>query len=135
MDIKISPIGIIHNEHKVIKKRVHFRSERSSVVVYPEYANGLYRIEESEYVEIIFYFHISEGYSLICKTPHWGKKGVFASRSPFRPVPLGLTKVRLVAVKDNELIVEGLDAVDGTPVMDIKPYVDWNKINKKKEMS
>lgn len=134
MKITISPIGFIHNEHNVVNKKVHQWAAKSRIVLTPEYAEGLYRISEEEYIEIIFYFHKSEGCKLICETPHWGRKGVFASRSSRRPVPLGLTKVKLVSVQDNELIVEGLDAVDGTPVLDIKPYVDWSKVRMEKEM-
>jgi tRNA (Thr-GGU) A37 N-methylase len=55
---------------------------------------------------------------------------VFASRSPYRPVPLGLTKVGLISVNKNELIVEGLDALNGTPVLDIKPYLGYLKSKK-----
>lgn len=123
--ISISPIGVIQNKFNSPSRKVHIRAKRSKIVLFPQYAEGLYRIKKAKYLEVIFYFHRSEGYRLICETPHWGTRGVFACRSPFRPVPLGLTKVKLISAKNNELIIEGLDAINNTPVLDIKPYVDW----------
>jgi len=129
-EIRLSPVGFIQNEFKEPSKTVHIRANRSKIILLPEYTKGLYRLKENKYLEVIFYFHKSKGYQLIHKTPHWGTRGVFASRSPFRPVPLGLTKVKLISVNKNELLVEGLDAINGTPVLDIKPYVNWSKQNK-----
>jgi formylmethanofuran dehydrogenase subunit E len=125
MEIMLSPIGTVRNRHDGVSKIDRSNAGRSRISLLPEYAEGLYRLEESEYLDIIFYFHRSDGYSLICKTPHWGVRGVFACRSPFRPAPLGLTTVRLLSVERNELHVEGLDAINGTPILDIKPHVDF----------
>jgi len=130
MKITLSPIGFVKNRYSRLSRKVHLRTKRSTIVLLPEYTEGLYGIEEAEYLEIIFMFHKSEGYHLICETPHWGTKGVFACRSPLRPTPLGLTQVKLISVKKNELVVEGLDAINATPVLDIKPYVDWRKNTK-----
>ncbi len=123
--IEISPIGFVQNRFNTPpEKSEQIRREKSKIILFPKYAEGLYRIEEHEYLEIIFHFDRSEGYSLKCKTPHWGIKGVFACRSPHRPSSLGLTRVKLVSVNKNALIVEGLDALNGTPVLDIKPYIN-----------
>ena len=122
--ITLSPVGIVRNafnDRPADPSTV--RKELSRIEVFPEYSDGLYRIREHKHLDIIFYFHKSKGYSLKCKTPHWGTRGVFASRSPYRPAPLGLMKVELVSVRKNGLIVKGLDALNGTPVMDIKPHV------------
>ncbi len=109
------------------------RRGRSKIILLPKYTQGLYRIKGHKYIEVIFYFNRSKGYTpstggrevpLKCKTPSWGIRGVFACRSPRRPAPLGLTKVRLISVRKNELIVEGLDAFNNTPVLDIKPAID-----------
>ena len=122
--IKLLSIGIVRNKFDVRPQNPSaIRKEPSKIVVFPKYADGLYRINEHKYLDIIFYFHKSKGYSLRCKTPDWGIRGVFASRSPYRPAPLGLMKVKLISVKKNELTVKGLDALNGTPVVDIKPYV------------
>lgn len=122
--ILLSPIGFVRNKFYVpCGDPSKIRKEPSRIVVYAKYAAGLYRLREHKNLEIIFYFHRSKGYKLRCKTPHWGVRGVFASRSPYRPSPLGLMKVKLLSVRNNELVVKGLDALDGTPVLDIKPYV------------
>ncbi len=122
--IMFSSIGVVKNK---FNGRLHdpaaVRKELSRIAVFPEYAGGLYKIREHKYLDIIFYFDKSKGYALKCKTPHWGVRGVFASRSPYRPAPLGLMKVELVSVRNNELVVKGLDALNGTPVVDIKPHV------------
>ena len=74
--------------------------------------------------QLVFWFHKSEGFNLLVKTP-WDDvlHGLFATRSPHRPCPLGLTIVELVSMQDNILKVKGLDAIDGTPLLDIKPYI------------
>ncbi|MBN1526424.1 MAG: tRNA (N6-threonylcarbamoyladenosine(37)-N6)-methyltransferase TrmO [Candidatus Omnitrophica bacterium] len=120
----LSPVGFVKNSfNERPPEPGRIRKEPSKIVVFPRYADGLYRIREHKHLEVIFYFHRSKGYMLKCKTPHWGVRGVFASRSPYRPAPLGLMKVELISVRGNELIVKGLDALNGTPVVDIKPYV------------
>ncbi|GEM_PF-366144 len=131
MRMKILPIGFVRNKYNVCpgdyRKAL---KETSTITVLPKYAKGLYRIKEHKEIEVIFYFHKSKGYELKCRTPRWGIKGVFACRSPYRPAPLGLTRARLISVRKNELIVKGLDAVNGTPVLDIKPYVNFLKPEK-----
>jgi len=131
--IAMSPVGIVRNEFNDCPADPStVRKELSKIEVFSEYSDGLYRIREHKYLDIIFYFDRSKGYKLKCKTPHWGVRGVFASRSPYRPAPLGLMKVALISVRKNELVVKGLDALNGTPVMDIKPHVTrWES---KKEM-
>ena len=125
----LSPVGVVRNEfYAPCGEPSPFRNKPSQIIVFPEYAAGLYRLKEHKNLEIIFYFHRSKGYKLRCKTPHWGVRGVFASRSPYRPSPLGVMKVRLLSIRKNELTVKGLDAFDGTPVLDIKPYVaKWGR--------
>jgi len=127
--IALSPIGFVRNGFYVpCGEPSPFRNKPSKIIVFPKYAAGLYRLKEHKYLDIIFCFHRSKGYKLRCKTPHWGVRGVFASRSPYRPSPLGLMKVRLLSIRKNELTVKGLDAFDGTPVVDIKPYVaKWGR--------
>ncbi len=128
--ISISPIGFVQNRFNTPSKKIHIRAKKSKIILLPQYVEGLFNINKAKYLEVIFYFHKSKGYKLTCKTHHWGIRGVFACRGPFRPVSLGLTKVKLMSVNKNELVVEGLDAINGTPVLDIKPYVDWGKQKK-----
>jgi tRNA-Thr(GGU) m(6)t(6)A37 methyltransferase TsaA len=81
-------------------------------------------IEGFSHIIVICWFHKSQGYHLLVKTP-WDDNlhGLFTTRSSNRPCPLGLTIVELVAREKNILKVKGLDAIDGTPLLDIKPYV------------
>jgi len=121
---KIHPIGYVENSFFESDDPEKIRKEDSHIVIYPEYEEGLYRIEEYEFLNVIFYFHKSSGYSLKRKRKEGEIKGVFASRSPHRPCPLGLTLVKLMKRERNRLKVKGLDAINGTPVLDIKPYVE-----------
>lgn len=98
------------------------RKKTSEIVIKAKYLKGLEKLEESEYLVVVFAFHLAEGFDLIGKRRYGGKRGVFASRSPRRPNPIGVTTVKLLAVKQNIIKVKGLDALDGTPVLDIKPY-------------
>lgn len=124
MKVTLPTIGIVRNaftDRPADPSKV--RKELSKIEVFPAYSPGLYRIREHKYLDIIFYFHRSKGYKLMCQTPHWGVRGVFASRSPYRPAPLGLMKVELISARKGNLVVKGLDALNGTPVVDIKPHI------------
>jgi formylmethanofuran dehydrogenase subunit E len=122
--IELKPIGkVVSNtmyDHDTPLKKL--KSEPSKLLVDPEYAEALLNINECEYLDVIFYFDRLEGQeiSLSGKTYSGLERGVFASRSPRRPNLIGVTTVKLVRVNGNELVVEGLDALDGTPILDIK---------------
>jgi tRNA-Thr(GGU) m(6)t(6)A37 methyltransferase TsaA len=89
----------------------------------PEYEAGLQDIDGFSHLLIVWVFHRSEGYELIGTTPTDGRPhGVFGTRSPRRPNPLGLTVVELVRREGASLHLRGVDMLDGTPVLDIKPY-------------
>jgi tRNA-Thr(GGU) m(6)t(6)A37 methyltransferase TsaA len=104
------------------------------IVFEPEYANAdaLRGIEGFDYLWLIWEFSLNgkrEGdWSPLVRPPLLGGNeymGVFATRSPFRPNPLGLSSVRLLGIEDGALVVAGADLVDGTPIYDIKPYVEY----------
>ena len=80
-----------------------------------------------ERVWLVFVFHLSEGWAPLVQPPRGpkGKRGVLATRSPHRPNPLGLSCVELVAVEGRPLHLRGVDLLDGTPVLDVKPYVPY----------
>jgi len=120
---KIKPIGYVKNEFFESAESEKMRQKNSYIVIYPEFQEGLYGIEESNFLNVIFYFHKSVGYTLKGARRRGVIRGIFASRSPRRPVSLGLTLVKLLEKKGNKLKVKGLDAINGTPVLDIKPYV------------
>jgi tRNA-Thr(GGU) m(6)t(6)A37 methyltransferase TsaA len=127
MEFTMKPIGVIHSPF-TDKKQTPIQPTRSQAVgqveVYPEFAEGLQDIEGLSHVILLYVFHCSSGYTLRVKpflddTLH----GLFATRYPCRPNPIGLSIVRLIARRGNVLEIEGVDVLDGTPLLDIKPYV------------
>lgn len=127
--IIMRPIGIVHNELRRGITPPRQKSPRSVIEVMPSYAEGLQGIEPGQALVIVFLFHLSQKPVPLLQHPQGDtsrpRRGVFALRSPLRPNPIGLTTVRVLDVKENKLIVAGLDAFDGTPVLDIKPYIAW----------
>ncbi len=125
--LELQPIGIIHSPYQNTGK-VPCQGRRSrkicQIELFKEYEQGLQDIEGFSHIIIIYWFHKSQGFHLLVETP-WDDipHGLFATRSPHRPCPLGLTVVELVAREANILSVRGLDAVDGTPLLDIKPHI------------
>ena len=126
-NILFHPIGIIHSPF-TNKSEMPIQASRSQakgvVEVYPEFVEGLQDIEGLSHLFLLYVFHESLGYSLIVK-PFLDDQlhGLFATRYPYRPNPIGLSVVRPIARKGNTLEVEGMDMLDGTPLLDIKPYV------------
>jgi tRNA-Thr(GGU) m(6)t(6)A37 methyltransferase TsaA len=133
--MKIRPIGVIHSP---FKKREGmpiqpFRSDKiGRVEVFEKYAAGLKDILGFSHIILIYRFHKSRGYKLLVKPFLDDKKhGLFATRAPFRPNQIGMSVVRLLRQKKNVLFVKGIDALDGTPLLDIKPYVPQFSADKK----
>ena len=125
--LALKPIGIIHAPYKNTGEAPYqgYKSEEiSQIEVFQEFEEGLKDIEGFSHIIVIYWFHKSQEYHLLVKTP-WDDSvhGLFTTRSPHRPCPLGLTVVELVAREKNILKVKGLDAIDGTPLLDIKPYI------------
>jgi len=89
-----------------------------------EFEEGLTDIEGFSHLFVLWVFHKVEGYSLLGTPPSDNRPhGVFATRSPFRPSPIGLTVVELIRREGTRLHVRGVDMLDGTPILDIKPYL------------
>jgi tRNA-Thr(GGU) m(6)t(6)A37 methyltransferase TsaA len=99
----------------------------ATIELRPEYAEGLADLVVGDYLVVLFHFHLSQGFSLRTKTP-WSAepRGVFSTRSPYRPNPIGLSIVQLIAVDGCRLTIDGVDMVDGTPVLDIKVW--WSDL-------
>ena len=118
-------IGVVHSPYKTTTD-VPFqdKDETSEIEIDREYLEGLKDIEGFTHVHVLYWLHESTGFSLLVNTP-WDDTphGLFTTRSPHRPNPIGHTVVELVEQKNNILKVKGLDAIEGTPVIDIKPYV------------
>lgn len=121
------PIGIIHSPFSD-KEQTPIQASRSQAIgtveVYPEFSDGLQDIEEFSHIYLLYVFHNSSGYSLQIK-PFLDDQehGLFATRYPYRPNPLGISTVRLLFRQANVLTIEGVDVLNGTPLLDIKPYV------------
>lgn len=117
-------IGTVENEVDELISPSEIRAVESRIVLDPAYAAGLKGLELSDRVMVIFLFHRSDGYELQQhprRDTSRPKRGVFALRTPQRPNPIGVTIVDLVRVEGNVLLVRGLDAINGTPVLDLKP--------------
>jgi len=127
-EIPCKPIGIIHSTFKEARgtpiQPAAAKSTGGTVEIFPEYAGGLKDLEGFSHIYLLFHFHLSKGYSLQVR-PYLDDemRGVFATRAPRRPVPIGLSVVRLRSIDGNILQIEDVDIVDGTPLLDIKPYV------------
>ena len=94
------------------------------IEVDPAFEAGLQDIEGFSHLYVLWHFHRTDGYDLVAHPPSDDRPhGVFATRSPRRPSPIGLTVVRLVRREGRRLFVQGVDMLDGTPVLDIKPYL------------
>jgi tRNA-Thr(GGU) m(6)t(6)A37 methyltransferase TsaA len=122
------PIGVIHSPfkqpHGTPIQPAAGRDVEGTVEVFPEYVEGLKDVDGFSHVILIYGFHLSKGFSLRVK-PYLdeGLHGVFATRAPARPNAIGMSVVRLVRAQGGTLHVRDLDIVDGTPLLDIKPYV------------
>jgi tRNA (adenine37-N6)-methyltransferase len=127
-DIIYHPIGVVHSPFKDLAGMpVQPSGEASapgSVEIYPEYAPGLKDLEGFSHVILIYHFHRAASWKLSV-TPFLGSEphGIFATRAPTRPNPIGISIVRLANIEGNILNIDQLDILDGTPLLDVKPYV------------
>jgi tRNA (adenine37-N6)-methyltransferase len=126
--ITFVPIGTIHSSYTdpagMPLQPAGAVGVQGRIVLNPEYQAGLADLDGFSRIILMYSFHRSRGYSLAATpfldtVPH----GVFATRAPRRPNAIGISIVRLVAVNGNELVIEDVDILDGTPLLDIKPYV------------
>jgi tRNA-Thr(GGU) m(6)t(6)A37 methyltransferase TsaA len=131
MDIQFKPIGIVHSPFKDkedVKRERHrdekgFSDIKGVVEIYPEFSQGLEDIDGFSHLVVIFAFHKSPPGHLKAHPPFDRKeRGVFATRSPHRPNPIGMTVVRFHGRCGSSLHISGFDMIEGTPVLDIKPY-------------
>ena len=127
MPMRVSPIGIIHSPFQA-KKDTPIQPFRSTAIgeikLSKKYEAGLADIDGFSHIILVYKFHKSRGYRLKVK-PFLDEipRGIFATRAPRRPNQIGLSIVRLLKREGNILIVKGIDVIDGTPLLDIKPYV------------
>lgn len=121
------PIGIIHSPF-VVKRHTPIQPVRSDAIgrveVFPEFSEGLMDLDGFSHIILLYIFHQSTGYKLTVK-PFLDDNthGLFATRYPARPNPIGISIVHLLSMRESVLEIEGVDVLDGTPLLDIKPYV------------
>lgn len=127
-EIRYKAIGIIHSPFKepvgVPIQPSASKGIKGEVEIFPEYVEGLQDLDGFSHIILIYHFHLSKRSSLKVK-PYMDDKlrGVFATRAPSRPNTIGISVVRLEKIKGNILYIQNLDVLDGTPLLDIKPYV------------
>ena len=127
--IVFQPIGIIHSPHKTPKgtpiQPTAARGIPGTVEIYSQFIEGFVDIDGFSHLILLYHFDRVTQTKLKVK-PFLDDEvhGVFATRAPIRPNPIGLSIVRLVSVDENILHIEDVDILDGTPLLDIKPYVD-----------
>jgi len=126
--IKYKPIGIIHSPfkepHGTPIQPAGAKDIEGTVEIFPEYAKGLKDIEGFSHIILIYHFHLSKEFFLEVK-PYMDDqlRGVFATRAPARPNPIGISIVHLLKREGEKLFIRDVDIVDDTPLLDIKPYV------------
>ena len=127
MTIEFKPIGYVTNDIKE-QTDTNWGKVTSQIVFEPEYAQGLKGLSDFSHINVIYYLDKAKFvYDKHIQRHPQGREdlpivGLFAQRVKDRPNPIGVTSVKLIDVKDNVITVQGLDAIDGTPVLDIKPY-------------
>jgi tRNA (adenine37-N6)-methyltransferase len=126
--IVYSPIGVIHTPFKEPKKMpiqpAASKGVEGTIEIKTEFEKGLKDLDGFSHIILLYHFHLSAGFSLeVVPFLDNKKRGVFATRAPRRPNPVGLSIVRLDKIDGNMLHIRNVDIVDGTPLLDIKPYV------------
>ncbi|MEA3444747.1 MAG: tRNA (N6-threonylcarbamoyladenosine(37)-N6)-methyltransferase TrmO [Bacteroidota bacterium] len=147
-DICYTPIAVVESPFtRLVNMPIQSLAdnmEKGKIIVDPKYAEGLKDIEKFSHLYILYHFHLSQGYNLTTK-PFLddNEHGIFSIRGPRRPNSIGLSIVKLEKRVENVLYISGIDMVDATPVLDIKPYIPafdtpenassgWMNHNKKK---
>ncbi|MCW3787447.1 tRNA (N6-threonylcarbamoyladenosine(37)-N6)-methyltransferase TrmO [Plebeiibacterium sediminum] len=135
--IQFHPIGYIYTPHKSLENMpiqpAGAKAVKGTIEILPEYADGLQDIEGFSHITLFYHLHKVKEYKLKV-TPFMDTKehGIFACKSPTRPNAMGMSTVKLLAVDGNVLHIEEVDMLDGTPLIDIKPY--WPKFDSRENV-
>jgi tRNA-Thr(GGU) m(6)t(6)A37 methyltransferase TsaA len=127
-EIKYRPIGVINSPLKDCNRAPiqpsGAKGIKGTIVMSKLFVPGLKDLDGFSHIILIYHFHLTKGFNLEV-VPFLDKtsRGLFATRAPKRPNAIGLSVVKLVKIEDNKIFVENIDVVDGTPLLDIKPYV------------
>jgi tRNA (adenine37-N6)-methyltransferase len=125
--IILDPIGIIHTPFHEVKNMpiqpIAAEGIKGQIELFPEYAKGLKDLEGFSHITLIYRFHQIVGYSLeVVPFMDDQPRGIFSCKAPKRPNAIGLSTVRLISIEGNLLNIEQVDMLDGTPLIDIKPF-------------
>ena len=127
MTIELTPIGYVENKATSVPRHCSVSKVEGRLVIDSQYQEGLRDIQPGQQLVVLFHFDRSPSFTpdrLVQKPPHVKKKlGVFSICSPIRPNPLGLSVLEVLEVRGNVILVKGLDMLDGTPILDLKPFV------------
>lgn len=128
MEVRLNPIGIIHTPYKEDAPYIEYQNREGEFIieVNEEFTEGLYLLEKLHYCYILFHIHKQRKLPRMHIFPPRGngkEVGLFATRSPNRINPIGLTVARIIKIEKNLIFTSGLDILDGTPLLDIKPYI------------
>ena len=137
-EILYKPIGIIHTPFKAIEGVPIQPAGAFGIVgevkVNKKYSTGLKSLEEFSHIILIYHFHLSGKYKLkVIPFMDIEEHGIFATRAPNRPNPIGISVVKIRTIEKNIIWVENIDVIDGTPLLDIKPYIShFNNVSEEK---
>ena len=126
-EINIKPIGTIFTPHTTIENMpiqpLAANGIRGFIKLLPEYTEGLKDLEGFSHITLIYHFHKINGFELVV-TPFMDteKHGIFACKAPKRPNAIGISTVKLISINENIITIEQVDMLDGTPLIDIKPF-------------
>jgi tRNA-Thr(GGU) m(6)t(6)A37 methyltransferase TsaA len=124
--MEIRPIGVIRSPYRVpsdAPRQGRLSETTSSIEIFEEFAPGLTNIEQNSHLFILYWLDRADRTALFATPPGEERaRGVFATRSPHRPNPIAIGIVDLLGIEGRRLTVRGLDALDGTPLLDLKPY-------------
>lgn len=127
MQVTFTPIGFVRTEAETVPRHWTVSDVKGTLEIHKDYAEGLSDIQPGQKIIVLFWFHKSQPFEprhLHQTPPHRDQPlGVFSICSPVRPNPMGLSVVKVVDVRGNRVFVEGIDMLDGTPILDIKPHI------------
>lgn len=126
---RVRPVGVVHSQCKTGEQArdADMRESIGEIEIFEEFLQGMSDLKDFSHIVVIFWMHRAGFDSLKVRPIYHPEKlrGVFATRHPDRPNPIGITIVELLNVRGNRLKVKGVDMLDGTPVLDIKPYTEY----------
>ncbi|MFO8033469.1 MAG: tRNA (N6-threonylcarbamoyladenosine(37)-N6)-methyltransferase TrmO [Desulfohalobiaceae bacterium] len=132
MQFTFTPIGTLHTPAQEIPRHWSVSQVKGEIEIDPAYAQGLQDIAPGQHIVVIFVFDRSHPFvlrNLVQKPPHKNEElGVFSTCSPRRPNPIGMSVLQVLEAQGCKLLVQGVDMLDKTPILDIKPYIELQNV-------